>query len=314
MFKKFLLFANAAIFSMGISFAQQSSFIVNEIEGNISQGKQTGLEVFIPEANVKDVESALSKWTKSNKGKFVSSKKRTELFQDNMALTSVSENTVDLYTTLTQENEGVRLRAYVDLGGAFLSSAGHPQAFEAMEAELVNFARSQYISKVDEDVKNEEKHLSKLQSELKTLEKQNDGYHKDIKDNQENIKKQESAIAKNEIDQKSKEQQIFLQQEILLAARQKRNTMGSVDEATKKMLDSQVKTEEKSLKSFESQLKKLKNEYSSSINSIEKSKSTIAQREQDIVKNEQDQETKRQQIELQKQIVEAVKVKRSGIK
>lgn len=314
MLKKFLLFANAAILSVGMSFAQNTTFIVNEIEGNISQGKQTGLEVFIPEVTVKDIENALSKWTKSNKGKYVASKKSTEIFQDNMQLGSVSANTVDLYTVLTQEKDGVRLKTFVDLGGAFLSSAGHPQAFDAMENELAVFARDQYASKVDDDVKNEEKHLSKLQSELKSLEKQNDGYHKDISDNNDNIKKQELAIAKNEQDQVSKEQQISLQQEILLAARQKRNSMGNVDAATKKMLDNQVKTEEKSHKTLESQLKKLKSEYSSSINSIEKSKSTIAQREQDIIKNEQDQETKRQQIELQKQIVDAVKVKRSGIK
>lgn len=314
MLKKFILFAHAALFSLQFSFAQSTSFVVNEIEGNISQGNHTGLEVFIPEVNVKDVQSALSKWTKSNKGKYVASKKSTELFQDNMMLSSVSENTVDLYTLLSQESEGVRLKTFVDLGGAFLSSAGHPQAFEAMELELINFARNQYSSKVDDDVKNEEKHLSKLQSELKNLEKQNDNYRKDIADNKENIQKQELAIAKNEIDQKSKEQQISIQQEILLAARQKRNSMGTVDAASKKMLDGQVKTEEKSLKSFESHLKKLKSDYSSSVNSIEKSKTTIAQREQDIIKNEQDQENKRQQIELQKQIVDAVKTKRSGIK
>ena len=120
-------------------------------------------------------------------------------------------------------------------------------------------------------------------------------------------------IAKNEIDQKTKEQQISLQQEILLAARDKRNVMGSVDDATKKMLDKQVKTEEKSLKTFESQIKSLKKDYSSSVKSIEDSKSTIAQRGQDLIKNEDEQNTKRQQIELQKQIVDAIKTKRSNI-
>lgn len=313
MLKKFILIAGTAIFSMSMTFAQQSSFVVNEIEGTISQGQQTGFEILIPEAQVKSVESALSKWTKSNKGKIVINKKSPEIFQDNVLLTSVSENTIDMYTTLSQENEGVKLRTFVDLGGAFLTSAGHPQAFAAMEGALIEFARNQYTSKVDEDIKNEEKHFSKLQSELKTLEKQNDSYNKDIASNKDNIQKQELAISKNEIDQKTKEQQIGLQQEILLAARQKKNSMGNVDAATKKMLDNQVKTEEKSLKSFESQLKKLKSEYSSSVNSIEKSKSTIAQREQDIIKNEEDQNTKRQQIDLQKQIIEAVKTKRSGI-
>jgi hypothetical protein len=313
MIKKITIILNVLFLSIGVSLAQQSEFVVNEIEGTISQGQQTGLEIKIPEVDLKSIQSSLSKWTKSHKGKFVSSKKSQEIFQDNVLLSGVSENTVDMYTILTENQAGVTMQTYVDLGGAFLTSASHPQAFQAMEKELIDFAKTQLVSKVSDDIKTEEKHLKNLESELKSLVKQNDSYHKDISNNKENIQKQELSIAKNEIDQKTKEQQISLQEQILLAAREKRSAMGNVDDATKKMLDNQVKTEEKSYKTFESQLKKLKNEYSSSVNSIDKSKSTIAQREQDLIKNEEEQNTKRQQIELQKQIVDAIKTKRSNI-
>lgn len=313
MIKKITIILNVLFLTIGVAFAQQSEFVVNEIEGTMSQGQQTGLEIRIPEVDLKSIQSSLSKWTKSHKGKFVSSKKSQEIFQDNVMLEGVSENTVDMYTILNGDQGGVTMQTYVDLGGAFLTSASHPEAFQAMEKELIDFARTQLVSKVTGDIKTEEKHLSNLESELKSLVKQNDGYHKDISNNKENIKKEELAISKNEIDQKTKEQQISLQEQILLAAREKRNAMGNVDDATKKMLDKQVKTEEKSYKSFESQLKKLKSDYSSSVSSIEKSKNTIAQREQDLIKNEDEQNTKRQQIELQKQIVDAIKTKRSNI-
>lgn len=314
MFKKFTIILNVLFLTIGITTAQQSDFVVNEIEGTISQGQQTGLEIKIPEVNIKSIQSSLSKWTKSRKGKYNSSRKNPEIFQDNVMLSGVSENTVDMYTILTEDQSGVTIQTFVDLGGAFLSSSGHPQAFQAMESELKEFAKTQLVDKVSDDIKSEEKHLKNLESELRNLIKQNDSYHKDIADNKGNIEKQELEIAKNEIDQKTKEQQIKIQQEILLAAREKRNVMGSLDDATKKLLDKQVKTEEKSLKSFESQFKKLKSNYSSSVKSIANSKSTIAQREQDLIKNEEEQNTKRQQIELQKQIVEAVKTKRSNIK
>jgi|GEM_PF-478385 len=316
MIKKLAILFYAVILSTGLLFAQEeTSFVVNEIEGVMSQGKQTGLEIFIPEVQKKEVEAALSKWTKSNKGKYVSSKKSSEIFQDNVQVSSVSDNTVDMYTILTQENEGVRLRTFVDLGGTFLSSSGHPQAFEAMERVLIDFSRNQLISSVDKNIKTEEKHLSQLQSQLKSLEKQKTGYEKDIVNHQNNIQKQELAMTKNETDQKTKEQQIAIQQEILLAARQKQSAMGSsLDESAKKLLANQVKTEEKTLKTFESQLKSLRSSYAASAKDIEKSKSTIAQREQDIIKNTEDQNTKQQQIELQKQIVEAIKQKRSEIK
>lgn len=312
--KKITMLLSAMVLSVAWVFAQQSNFVVNEIEENMSQGKQTGFEILIPEVDVKSVQSSLSKWTKSNKGKFVSSKREVELFQDNVMLHSVSENTIDMYTILSSSKEGVVLKTFVDLGGAFISSAEHPQAFDAMEKELITFAKDQLITKVGGDIKAEEKHFKKLQSELKKLESNNKKFHKDIAKNKDNIQKQELAIKKNEMDQVAKEEQIALQEEILLAVREKSITMGNVDDATAKMMKKQVKGEEKSLKQFRSHLKKLKSQLKSSVNSIAKSKSTIAQREQDIIQNEKEQETKYQQIELQQKIIDAVKQKKSDIR
>lgn len=311
--KKITLLLSAIAMTVAFAFAQQPNFIVNEIQENMSQGQQTGFEILIPEVDVKSVQKALSKWTKSNKGKFVYSRKATEIFQDNVELNSVSDNSVDMYTTLTQEKDGVRIKTFVDLGGAFISSADHNQAFNAMEAVLKDFAKEQLTLKVGDDVKSEEKHLKKLQSELKQLEKANSKFHNDISKNKDNIRNEELAIKKNEMDQKSKEEQISLQEEILLAVREKSIMMGNSDAATQKMMKGQVKNEEKVLKKFNSQLKKLKSQYKSSINSISKSKSLIAQREQDIIKNEAEQKTKNQQIELQQKIIDAVKTKKSGI-
>ncbi len=314
MMKKFTLLMSTAILSVGLTFAQETNFVVNEIEEIISQGQQTGFEIFIPEVNIKSVQSGLSKWTKSNKGKFVFSKKEKEILLDNVELNTVSENTVDMYTILSEVNDGVQIKTFVDLGGAFISSAEHPEAFKAMEIILIDIAREQLTLKVGGDVKDEEKHLKKLNTELKQLQNANQSYHKEITRNKDNIQKQELAIKKNEIDQKVKEEQIALQEEILLAVREKSATMNNVDDATRKMLNNQVKTEEKSLKQFRSQLKKLQSQLKNSVSSIDKSKSTITQREFDIIKNEEDQKTKEQQIELQEKIIDAVKLKKSEIK
>ncbi|MCO5247802.1 MAG: hypothetical protein M9887_02470 [Chitinophagales bacterium] len=316
MLKKFIVPFSLVIGLMGTSVsAQESDFVVNEIQQTISQGEQTGLEVFIPEVSLKTVQSTLSKWTKSNKGKYIASKKSEEIFQDNVMLTDVSDNTVDMYTYLSPENGGVKLKTFVDLGGAFLSSASHPEAFQAMGKELEDFARNMLIAKVNTDISNEEKALKKLQSDLKSLESQNDKFHKDIAKNQDNIQKQELAMKQNELDQKSKEEQINIQQQIVLETRAKRNSMSStLDDASKKLLDGQVKTEEKSLKKFQDQLKKLKSQYSSSAKSIQNSKTIISQRERDITKNESDHETKLKQIEIQNKIIDAVNTKKSEIK
>jgi hypothetical protein len=305
--------ATGLLLSLPLAQAQESRFVVNEVQGSMSQGNQTGLEVHIPQVEQKAVAAALAKWGKSNKAKVIQDKKSPEIFIDNALLPSVSDNTVDIYATLSPAKEGLLLRTYVDLGGIFLSSAEHPQAFSAMELILINFAKEQMIALADQHVKDEEKHLSKLESELKTLQKDKSNYEKDIRNHTDNIYKREQEIIKNEQDQKIKEQQITIQQDIVMTARQKATALGASDPTTKKMLDGQVKTEEKNLKSFESQLKSLRNSLSSAAKDIEKSKSTIRQREMDLIKNEEDQKTKEQQIELQKKILEVVRQKRADI-
>lgn len=315
--KKALLTIMVAVTSGIFAFAQEASsrFVVNEVRGVMSQGEQIALEIVIPEVELKEVNAGLEKWAKSAKAKVIKAKNSSEIFIDNANLPSVSDNTVDIYAiTSTATSGGVTLRTYIDLGGIFLSSAEHPQAFAAMEQILISFSRDQLILLADKNVKTEEKHLSDLESEMKSLIKNKASYEKDIRSNNDNIYKKEQEITKNEADQKIKEQQISLQQEIVIAARQKSIAMGASDPATKKMLENQVKTEEKSLKTLEGQLKSLRSDLSSAIKDIEKSKSTIAQREMDIKKNGDDQATKEQQIELQKKILDAVRQRRADIR
>jgi hypothetical protein len=296
--------------------AQEPLLVVNEIKGVMSQGQQIGQEMIIPEVDAKLVESAISKWAKGYKAKLISPKKGAiEYMVDNATIPTVSENTVDIYAIVTpQAGGGVLFRTFVDLGGSFLTSAEHPQAFAAFEQELIRFGKEQMIVFADNNVKVEEKHLSQLESELKSLQKDKSNYERDIRNHTDNIAKREQEIIKNEADQKVKEQQINIQQGIVQEVRLKRSSMGTVDEATRKLLEKQVKTEEKNLKTFENQMKSLRSNLAAAVKDIEKSRSIIAQREQDIIKNDQDQQTKAQQIELQKKILEMVRQKRAEIR
>jgi septal ring factor EnvC (AmiA/AmiB activator) len=282
----------------------------------MSQCEQTGQEIAIPEVNADDVRKALNKWGKGYKAKFSTAKGSQEVFIDNAIIPTVSDNAVDIYVTVNpgRDGKGAVMKTYIDLGGIFLSSSEHPMAFTAIEKEIIDFAREQLIAFADENVKAEEKHLSSLESDLKSLQKDKANYEKDIRNNTDNIAKREQEIIQNESDQKIKEQQMVIQQGIVQETRMKRSSMGTVDEATKKLLDNQVKTEEKNLKTFENQLKSLRSNMAAAVKDIEKSRSTIAQREQEIIKNQEDQVTKEQQIELQKKILEMVRQKRAEIR
>lgn len=306
----------ATVFLFNSLHAQGPQIIVNEIKGAMSQGQQIGQEIIIPEVEAELVEDNVGKWGKGYKAKVTSPRKGAiEYFIDNAIIPTVSDNAVDIYAIVTPQAEGgVLFRTYLDLGGSFLTSADHPQAFAAFERELIAFCKEMMIVFADNNIKMEEKHLSKLESELKSLQKDKSNYERDIRNHTDNIGRREQEIIQNESDQKVKEQQITIQQGIVQEARLKRSSMGTVDEATLKLLDNQVKSEEKNLRSFENQLKSLRSNLAAAVKDIEKSRSIISQREQDIIKNDQDQQTKEQQIELQKKILEMVRQKRLEIR
>lgn len=317
--RNLLMLSLCLLLGTSFSMAQTATgtmFIVNEIKAVMSQGEQTGQEISIPEVDANDVRKALSKWGKGYKAKVSTAKGSQEVFIDNAIIPTVSDNAVDIYVTVNpgSDGKGAVMKTFVDLGGVFLSSSEHPMAFTAIEKEIIDFAKGQMIAFADDNVKTEEKHLASLESDLKSLQKDKANYEKDIRNNTDNIAKREQEIIQNESDQKMKEQQIVIQQGIVQESRMKRSSMGTVDEATRKLLDNQVKAEEKNLKTFENQLKSLRSNMAAAVKDIEKSRSTIAQREQDIIKNQEDQVTKEQQIELQKKILEMVRQKRAEIR
>lgn len=78
---------------------------------------------------------------------------------------------------------------------------------------------------VEDQQKAEEKILKSLNGDLKDLGKDKDGYLKDIEKAKELIQKREQEILKNDADQKAKQQQISLQQQIIETVKQKRATL-----------------------------------------------------------------------------------------
>ena len=298
------------------SFAQEgrvSQFVVNEIKAVMSKGENPGMEIFMAEAKPGNVEKAWASAMKKYKAKVSIDKKTGQTFTDNAMITEVSENTVDIYSSVTGDDKGAKITVFVDLGGGFISSADHPQAFAAMETQLRAFALSQVHAEIDNQIKAEEKIFSNLENELKTLIKNNESYHKEIEKNNQNIVTREKNIVDNQAAQVTKQHQIQIQGSVLSTTKDKKNSMGNVSPEAAKIVEKQVKTEEKNLSSYEKEFKNLQSDLEFYVKDIEKSRSIIAQREQDIIKNEQDQVTKKQQIDLQKQIIETVRQKKAAV-
>lgn len=204
----------------------QSKFVVNEVRQYMSKGEQNGFEIILNDVTKDKFADAMEAKMKKYKGKITSSKKSPEVFVDNAVIATVSPNPVDVYYYLAPVGTtGVKCTVFVDLGGiggTFISSAGHAQAFAAMENEIRNIAKDATIATIDDQIKLEEKNQKKLEDEFKTLQKDKDSYIKEIEKAKALIAQREADIAKNEQDQATKTQQIDIQKQIVETVKQKK--------------------------------------------------------------------------------------------
>ena len=221
---KFPLILSALLFSTAKMNAQ-TNFTVNEVRQFMSKGEQNGMEIILNGSTADDAKSALEKWAKKLKAKVVSSKKSPEVFIDNAQLPTVSANTVDMYATVTPVDNGAKLTIFSDLGGAFISSSAYSTQYAGMEALIRKFAKGRAIDVVDEQLKNEEKTLKTINSDLKDLTHKKQDYIKEIEKAKALIQQREQDIIKNDADQAAKQQQISLQQQIIETVKTKRATL-----------------------------------------------------------------------------------------
>jgi hypothetical protein len=219
------LTALAVVLFISFSAQAQTTFVVNEIRQFMSKGEQNGFEVILNGTKPEDAKDALEKWAKKIKAKVESSKKNPEIFIDNATVSTVSANTIDMYATVVAIDKGSKINIFVDLGGAFVSSAAYGSQYSAMEALLKKFAKDQAITAVEDQIKSEEKVLKTLNSDLKDLTKDKADYIKEIEKAKKLIQEKEAAIQKNDADQSAKQQQISIQQQIIETVKTKRASL-----------------------------------------------------------------------------------------
>jgi hypothetical protein len=223
--KKFMLMT-VLLSVMVTGLLAQANIVVNEVLAIMSKGQQTGFEVIIPEADKKSVDDNWGKLMKRYKAKVITSKKSVEMFSDNAMIPVVSENTVDIYSISQQLANGVQFVVFVDLGGAFVSSAQYSLAFNAFEAVLRQFAIDELKRTVDRQIDKEDKALKALEKELGSLLKEKENHIKEIERCRAIIAQREQDIVTNDNNQATKNQQIELQRMILSTVQQKRTTLG----------------------------------------------------------------------------------------
>jgi len=204
------LFFLFTCFIPGLMIAQ-----VSEGGKPMTQGTNNALTVTLNGISVSDAEKIWKNYIGPFDGKSKYNKKANELFVDNASIASVSPNTIDLYSKAEKVGNDVNFSVWFDLGGAYLSSIAHPDRYPAAVEVMKGYLREISRFKTNEQLKEEEKKLDKLNSSLKDLTRDKEGYEKDIKKAEDKITESKSKIDQNIKDQAAKQAEIDAQRSVI---------------------------------------------------------------------------------------------------
>jgi hypothetical protein len=176
---------------------------VVEIVEYMSQGQRPGLKVMIPSGNTESIEKSWKDYIKIFKGK--TKKGKDEYFTDNATLLRLSSNPIDIYSRVEETANGTSLKAFFDLGGAYLSSKNNADKYPIGEAILRDFAAQQAHKGLSIRLDKEESKLSRLADARKAAEIEQQSLELDIERMKETIRQHEQTIekskaAKNQLD------------------------------------------------------------------------------------------------------------------
>lgn len=269
-------------------------------ERTFSKGSKPSYQFTIPQATTKDVEKDWQKYIKTgSKGKVETVNNETILL--GAVSKNISSTTFDIYSTIVEAKEGVRITAwFVGPDSVYISNTSNTDRNLAVQKYLHDFAVSEYKEAVGKELKVEQDKLKALESDLKSFVKDEEKSNQKIKENERSIDRQKNAIKMSEQDQKNKAEQIGNQKKVV--------------EQQKAISEDAAKSAAKTQKGFESELKKLEKDHEKLSKEIDKWEAEIREEGRNIEKNKQNQRLKNDSIEKQKLVIKAVEEKLAGIK
>ncbi len=188
---------------------------LSESEQSMSIGANNALTLDLPMYDDKFVDKHWKDYLKDFKGRAKKVKRSDELFSDDAEISYMSNNTVDIYSLVKKSGDGSELTVWFDLGGAFLNSDDHPEAYEGALTFFDGFQKLLNVENIKVELDDEEKNLKDLERELTKLEKLNEKYHKQIEDWKSKIAENEQLIDQNILDQEGAQRAIDDQKEVI---------------------------------------------------------------------------------------------------
>jgi len=211
MVKKIL---SAVLLLSGLNLFAQEVKIKESSEG-FSSGSHNA---FIFTVFVDDLNKVQKEWKSKMKdfGYSDHKDKGKEHFFDNVKFKELSNNPMDVYAKFEEkkDDKSVEVSVAVDMGGDYVSSGSHGKEADFLKKMIKEFAVKTSKDYVEDQWKEQNKLLVKLQDKQKDLEKDNKNLDGDIKNYEEKIKKAKEDIEKNKKDIETKKTEIEAQKKV----------------------------------------------------------------------------------------------------
>lgn len=232
----------------------QSPVVVSDDTISIGNSSMPGFSVIIPEVEYNET---LRSWKK-----LLESGTKSKAVQDNEAITifgarvkSISPNPVNMYSRMINVDSAVNLQVAIELSKD--QYTGNAEREDARNY-LFDFAKDQYLSLANQQLKDEEKKLRDLEKDLNSLEKGKS-------------KMEESISKNNSLISTERERLIVLNNELNLLS----PGMGTTDPVTEdseafKEREKQIKQKTKEIRSSEKKISNAEKEIRDAKNSIPK--------------------------------------------
>jgi len=247
-----------------------------------------GFNITIPEAGFDDV---LKNWVKlqetGTKSKVQTDNGEMSIF--GASIRQVSPASVNVYSRLINEDTLSRLLVVIELKkDQYVEPASGDIQLTAAKDYLKEFAKSQYINVIKDQLSAEEKILRDLNRDLGSLESSKSRHQRTAKNKRNTVNdEQDKLLVKtNELS--------LLSNEII---NRNNEMMAMPVGAGREALSGQIKELEK-------RRKKLQNEIGKSENKIRKAKSDINQADRAIPRNDNEQDVMREKIDEQQAVVQ----------
>ncbi|UZR95421.1 hypothetical protein [Chondrinema litorale] len=287
LFAFFYVFANA----------QDISFNVEETKASHSTGSHDGFVVNITQANVKNVQGAWEKMmNKQSENKAKVEDVKGEYIIKNALLEDLNDSPISVYALFSEgKNGGTKMLAFFEVDSVFINESNNSDVSYNAKKLMEDFAIESYKDAVKDELKEEEKKLKSLESDLKKLVNENEKMHKTISSNENDIESLDVDLDMNKKEYNPSYGETVAVydsegNEIDRAAAPK--TVIKLDPEKKKELDKEQKKLSKKKYKLEAEIRKA---------------------EREIPLNLQDQEEKKLEIEKQEAVVEKVEKKLKAV-